>query len=314
MKKQILALSASLLMALPWGMAQGTLSVPQEGDTTAVRIVSDTIAVDAAGLAETEDNLEIECVATDDGVLENPIYLDGSDHLMVRLAGGDVMPLEELLVDNWGFDGGPSWAVVALLAVVIGIPAIAMIIALVLLFNFLRKRNYERNEIIAKAIDHNYELPEAFYTKQPSYEAGAAPTSPGEEGKVAYEGTSSPIPPSYRRNPRVFSLAITLIGIGLSVAIFFCVVEAPGAGVLLGGIPFFIGLGKLIGYYKIPGFDMPDNTYRGPQRPPYNPPYPPYQGARPSQQPFNQGGVPPRAANHPGDNQGCPPPPPGYNG
>lgn len=131
-----------------------------------------------------------------------------------------------------------TWGVLGILAICFGFPALVVIIAIVLIIGFFRNRNRERNAIIAQAIDRDYQLPDTFYTNQPQHDTA-------ENGNPA---NSEPL-----RDPELFKSAVTLIAVGLAVGVFFLAVDAP-FGIVAGGIPLLLGIGRLIGYFFIPGY------------------------------------------------------------
>ena len=131
------------------------------------------------------------------------------------------------------------------------VPCITIIIVLVLLLMFFMRRTQARNAIIEKAIDADYMLPDAFYMNQSntayivqSQESTADPVNP--------EMPSIKTP--YRRDPKKFSNAITLLAVGLALIIFFCIHGSWGLTLIAGGTLLFLGIGNLIGYFYIPGY------------------------------------------------------------
>ena len=61
-----------------------------------------------------------------------------------------------------------------------------------------------------------------------------------------------------RRDPKNFSSAITLLAVGFALILFFGAKDMWSVAFLAGGIPFFLGVGKLIGYFYVPGFAAAD--------------------------------------------------------
>ena len=142
------------------------------------------------------------------------------------------------------------------------VTSVAVIIVLFLLFTiiavliFFYRRAKNRNEIIAKAIESNYQLPDSFYN--PSSDRGWSvdikydnTEKNGSEASDTNASTSSsvPTPPVYRKN-RDFEKGWRNVAIGIGVIIIFTAWDAPVVSVL-GIIPLLIGAGQLLTYYKI---------------------------------------------------------------
>lgn len=201
-------------------------------------------------------------------------------------------------------------ASIPLFAIGFGAPCLAFVIGVILWVRFLLKRNRERNEIIMKAIDDNYELPEAFYTRQPAFptynfSAANNDTDPNDP-KAANTTNGNVVPPqlpgmNMRTYPdfKALRTGIVLICIGVPIFLFFACIGEPGVGLLLGGIPFFLGIGKIVTYYAVPSNR---NTSRPRFNPPYAQPQPPF-----SQAPYYR----PEEPNFQQPQQGAYPPP--YN-
>ena len=310
--KRLLPFAASLLLAASATVAQPPQPTSAQSDTISVttdslQIISNDTTVIINPEAETSDN-DI------DG-----LFIGDDNRLKLRLDNGDEADIIDLLDDGLDLASKPAWVIVAILFIVFCVPCVAVLIALGLMFNFLRRRNRERNELISKAIDNNYTLPDAFYGRQSSsYSQTSCQPCSATEGE---ENANRPTPPPAPvRNPKTFSNALTLIVVGLCVFLFFTIVANAGVGFLLGGIPLFLGIGRMIGYYYIPGFDSPNQkrNYCEP-RPPYQGNYydnnngfngynrqPPYYNGN-----FSQNSTPNRPGNTPPGN--CPPPPADYN-
>lgn len=190
--------------------------------------------------------------------------------------------------------------------VVFGIPCLTIAVALVLLLVFLIKKNRTRTEIITRAIENHYELPESFYTGQTSANCLYGPaTGQGSEASDHQGTTLQPVSASMR-DPRKFSSAMTTIAVGLALLLFFVINVNSGMGFLIGGIPLFIGVGKLLSYLYVPTVTRnpgpmdpryPGNGHYGPQQPPYQRDSRSYYG--------------PQQTRERGDD--CPPPFPGEN-
>jgi hypothetical protein len=147
---------------------------------------------------------------------------------------------------------------IAFIFIMFGLPWVAVIVALFILFRFAIVRNRTRNEVINKAIENNYQLPESFFNSNGSGQKGAS------------------------RNPKRFYSAWTLIAIGVPFIVLAFIGSESFFG-LVGAICLLIGLGRMIGYYTIsndaPQYPRPPYGYQPPfQQPPYQQPYQaPYQ-------------------------------------
>lgn len=184
---------------------------------------------------------------------------DGETYI---LSEGKAYPLQELIN---GFSNGyrlnestediadqklreiGTWGVLGILAICFGFPALVIIVAIILIIGFFRNRNRERNAIIAQAIDRDYQLPDSFYSNQQ------------HEQEDSNDGAAR----RPARNPQKFNSAVTLIAVGLAVGVFFWAVDAP-VGFVAGGIPLLLGIGRLIGYFCVPGYGAPAHgAHRG---------------------------------------------------
>jgi len=190
---------------------------------------------------------------------------------------------------------------VPVLAICFIVPCVTLLIALAFLLFFFMRKSRDRNSIIEKAIDANYQLPEAFFSNQQSNSYHDAPAmaadNPRQGGSEQPQHNGNVSRPA--RDAKAFSSAVTLLAVGFGLILFFAVNDHWNVAMLAGGIPFFLGIGKLIGYYYVPGFTSSNNNQqnRYPQ-PPYGTNYPPQN--RPTcpppfnptgngSRPFNQG-------------------------
>ncbi|MDE5970265.1 MAG: hypothetical protein K2K27_01760 [Muribaculaceae bacterium] len=142
-----------------------------------------------------------------------------------------------------------------------------LLLTILAVLYFFYRRAKGRNEIIAKAIENNYQLPESFYSgmfykgwmmdmiydNTPKPEPGAtSPECKIENSASTLTGTSSttsqPIPPVYKRTQN-FEKGKRNIAIGIGVILVFSVWAAPALAVL-GVIPLLIGIGQLLSLKK----------------------------------------------------------------
>lgn len=202
-------------------------------------------------------------------------------------------------------DNGPRYdAMTRIVTLAVGfiVPCVTIIVALIVFLVFWLKKNNARNSIISKAIDCNYELPEAFYTGQT--------TSDFVETAENTSATGSPLKftpiPEGARDPKMYTSAISLIAVGLALLVFFSVNANVGVGFLCGGVPLFMGIGRMIAYLYVPGArKVRKQQYN--QQPPMYPPADTYyhNQQQPQQRPSQDGSFAPRNFDGP-----CPPPPP----
>lgn len=276
------------------------------------------------------DTLEIAVVGTDSVVamadtvaqpsktLPSPLFYGPDGKLMVSTDEG-ALTVDELVREYYNEatlsfpveDEGPTWPMVAVVAICFGVPGLVALIALVLILRFQRRKNRERHDIIEHAIDNNYPLPDAFYTRQPAFQgAETAQWTVSPDG----DGNGKPVCVP-QRDPRKLNSAITLTTVGLAVFLAFVCGDNVAVGFFAGGIPFFIGVGRLIAYRWVPGYAafkapaptygqppyvngpgycMPQQPQPYPQQPPYGPqPFAPQQGFPQNNQPMTgQTGAP----------------------
>lgn len=108
-------------------------------------------------------------------------------------------------------------------ATVFGIPCLTVLLILIIVLRYVYKHTSARNALIQKAIENNYELPEAFFNSSP---------------KARDE-----------RDPQLLQSSIKYIGIGLLLCIMFMV---EFNNIFLGMIcliPTIIGIGKIVTYF-----------------------------------------------------------------
>lgn len=138
--------------------------------------------------------------------------------------------------------------IVALMSIIFIVPCLTILILSVLLIMFLNNKNRSRNNLISKAIDNNYPLPDSFYGMQ----APASCEYPQPDGAPGLDSGARMVNAA-QRDPRKFSSAVTLIAVGVGLTSFLLIVGA-GAVSCFGLIPLLIGAGQLVGYYYVPGF------------------------------------------------------------
>lgn len=213
---------------------------------------------------------------------------DGNEYVLADLSedaelSNSLNSLDDFDLNQKVSDNNDLEFVAVVLAIIFGFPCATIIIGLFLGLSFVHKRNRERNELINKAIECNYQLPEAFYMVQKNI--NGAPTSP-------------------MRDSRKFYRATTLMAVGLSLIIFAIWVDAAFF-VVAGGIPLLMGIGQLIGYFCVPTLsDNPTNRpYYGPQMGNQSP-IPPSQ----PQEPIHQSKSKQMSTNEPMGGQQTPPP------
>lgn len=282
--KKISALILAALLACSAASAQNPKT---SADTVKMTDVVKTEAVDSIvasqAFSETDylvdgEAIEAPSVSVRDGKWS--LAYDGDDYFISQLVEDSrfaerFRDLEDfdadtlILKDNMGM-------ATAIVAIIFGMPCLTIIVGLIVILAFALKRNRGRNELINNAIDHNYQLPDAFYMGQKNTTPGA-PT----------------------RDSRKFYSATTLIAIGLSLVIF-AVYSDASFFVLAGGIPFLIGVGQLIGYFCVPvtprNNPMPPyggGPFYGPNQPhrPWQPAPGQFPGAQ-QQQPYAAGPAP----------------------
>ena len=152
--KRLLPIAAALLLAT--SAIQGQAPQPQK-QATPPPAPADTIVMtaDTVQTASTDTTIivnPLESRADDDKI---GLFVDKeSSRLKLRLDNGDIADIGELVSEGLDLAQKPAWMIVSILAIIICVPCLAAIIALILLFSFLRRRNRDRNELIAKAIDH----------------------------------------------------------------------------------------------------------------------------------------------------------------
>lgn len=284
--------------------------IPAAGMCTpaAVAAPTDSMTVEVA-LADTIV-AQADTVVAADKNLPAPLFYGPDGKLMVSTDEG-ALTIDELIREyyneatlNFSSDdeSGPTWQMVAVVAICFGVPALVAIVALILILRFQRRKNRERHDIIEHAIDNNYPLPDAFYTRQPSYQGGEA----AHWASSSADGTPQQQPAAMPRDVRKLTSAITLTAVGLALFIAFACGDNVAFGFFAGGIPMFLGIGRMIAYYCVPGYadmktppagQMPyinnGPLYTMPQQPVQNYPGQPQAPYMPEQPQYGAGGMQP---------------------
>lgn len=161
---------------------------------------------------------------------------------------------------------------VPIVAICFIFPCLTIVVALIVLLIFLLKKNSTRAKIITAAIENDYQLPDSFYVgssaspTQTPYSATDNATSCGNggfsEGERGQTVLGAPTVPANNRDPRSFTSGVTLLGVGLAILLAFCAHDNYGLGWICGGVPMFLGAGRLLGYFYIPGFSARKNRYQ----------------------------------------------------
>ncbi len=156
--------------------------------------------------------------------------------------------------------------ITAISAITIPCVTVLLIALAILIFIFVRNRN--RNAIISQAIDKGYELPESFYSGQSTtriiYQNAPAQSKAYSENSdnnthstesslntSAQINNMPPIPPTPPVSNRNLHSGIQLAVIGLCILIFFIVIDTASVGIIAGGIPLLLGLGRIASWYYI---------------------------------------------------------------
>lgn len=179
-----------------------------------------------------------------------------------------------------GRDSAKMDKAVPVIAICFIVPCVTIACVLIFILDFFMKKTRARNKIIEKAIDANYTLPDAFYYNGPAPQPVTSPVAdayntgmehtPGQNHAFRLTTPAS-------RDPKSFSSAVTLLAVGLSLLLFFGMVNEFAVGCLAGGVLFLLGLGKLLGYFFVPGFTTGRRTNTTYQRTTYsNTPQPPH--------------------------------------
>jgi hypothetical protein len=239
--KNIFALILAGLLTCSVMSAQSTTAV-----TDSAKVADKNVVVATTDAPQTADT-----VATADDVDINISSLEDFKASFAEAMRNDPNFEEDMMMFEHLGD------IVLVFFLMFGMPCIVAIVALIILFRYAVIRNRTRKELISKAIENNYPLPEVFF-----------------RGGRGQNGAS--------RNPKRFYSAWTLIAIGVPF-IVLAFIECESFFGLVGAICLLIGLGRMIGYYTIsndaPQYPRPPYGYQPPfQQPPYQQPYQaPYQ-------------------------------------
>ncbi len=259
-----LLLAAALCTASAAARTTTTVMV----DSVAVKSASDTDSV-----SQTVEMAEGESTVAPTVSKENGKWIltyDGSEYQITTLINSACDDYARTQSDE-GFSpvfvpqSEPHSMVPVIVALVFGIPCIGVIAALIVISVVTLRKARNRQEIINKAIEFNYQLPDEFYN----------PHKPTD----FKQGNS--------RDLRKFTGGVTLGAVGLALVIL-AIVNDNSFFLICGLIPLFLGIGKLIGYFLLPAQNCPPNNGypSGPQT--NYPPQPPYSTQQPCapQQPY----------------------------
>ncbi len=243
-----------------------------EADTAAV--VADTTAAHLPVAGQPFEN-DPRVVEIDD---ESYILSNGGAYRLTDVSDALAFnPIYDPDDFNEFYESGSRKQMLPVIAICFIVPCLTLIIGLVLLLAFFMKKTVARNSIIEKAIDAGYQLPDSFYSTTSAYTHVA-----GSTNADTIDGQSAPAPqPVATRDPKNFQAAATLLAVGFALFLFFAVNSHWGVACLAGGIPFLLGVGKLIGYLYIPGYTASDKGHKAQPRQPFNP-----SGNYPQQPPF----------------------------
>lgn len=137
-------------------------------------------------------------------------------------------------------------------AILIPCITLLLIVCAILIFIFFRTRS--RNALIAKAIENGVELPEGFYTGQNTtriiYQNDTTPRATQSDTGTDNNANRYDMPPipNIKQN-NALERGIRLTVIGFCLLIFFIFVDAGEAGILAGGIPMLLGIGRIGSWY-----------------------------------------------------------------
>lgn len=122
--------------------------------------------------------------------------------------------------------------------VFVAIPCATLAILAVILAIFLYKRMRSRHEVIEKAIDNEYTLPDSFYNGSNTTEDSGATTPDGIK--------IPPLPSDVKQRDSGFTLVI----VGIVLMLLFAQWDATTM-LIVSLIPLLIGVGKLLTYYRV---------------------------------------------------------------
>lgn len=139
-----------------------------------------------------------------------------------------------------------------IVAIVVPCAMIAIIVFAVLWFLLMRIKG--RNQLIAKAIDNNYQLPDSFYLRTDNRQDAADTANTDAASSRRADPNLPPLPnvpprPYNTFERRQISNSISLVVAGIIVFLFFISFNAVTPGILFGGIPFAIGASRLACYW-----------------------------------------------------------------
>lgn len=142
-------------------------------------------------------------------------------------------------------------------AIAIIAPCATIFLVIIAVFIFLLYKNREKNRLIAKAIENNYQLPDSFYCGSATniYESKESGRTYNSTPQTDREGQQLPplpnIPPApvnlFEKNQ--FTNGVTLTIVGLMIFLFFVCLGVSFVGFLAGGIPMAIGLSRIATFY-----------------------------------------------------------------
>lgn len=129
----------------------------------------------------------------------------------------------------------------ALSIIFIIIPVSFILVLTIGVLVFQLKKNNAKNRIIEEAIKNGYQLPDSFYNNSEMFTFGSGRNKAGKDSLTT--------PPPANRDQRLFSQGISWLLTGIGLFIAFLIWGGMDLAAF-GLIPIFIGIGKLIAYYR----------------------------------------------------------------
>lgn len=187
-------------------------------------------------LMELQDTISFRAGADSAAVQQQkrPIVIN---HLKILVENDDYSTALDMY--NQRLRDGRNFAV-RMLTIILPFSLLIIIVAGVLWY--LLRKTRERNRLIEEAIKNGYQLPDSFYEN-------SGILNFKQNNTTNPDGTPGSVPPPTNRDQRLFQSGLTWFLIGL--ASFICLIIWGGidaAAICL--IPTFIGIGKLVTYYR----------------------------------------------------------------
>lgn len=183
--------------------------------------------------------------------IDSMLTESGHSNIVINIPAGNSDSYDEVRMMNYRANIEEGKIMAKIVAVGVIFPCAAAILIVIAIVIFLLVKNRQRNNVIYKAIENNYQLPDSFYRSQKRSDNDSYNAEP-QINDESYVPGMPPIPNNLPPTPhqrKEFISGVTFAGIGLFIFLFFLSVRSLSAGLLFGGIFFIIGATRILSFF-----------------------------------------------------------------